>query len=248
MANHETDSPETLEVAGPEHADLLDAFHNGIYVDAFAHQIEPLDVWKRRLWSCAPSPYQLTIRIAGRELRDPMRREIDGGIVYELYRHSRCGLLTYMVIARERRRAGLGHRLLSEATRALYAAGAVAVFGEVSDPAKHDDPHRSIEAWERIELFQRWGGRVVDTAYVQPELGVGLERDRGLRLLMFPGDATLPRSVPGPLIATFLEEFYAITEGAPPDDPELVSLVRGLGGAVMLRELRRPEATSRNQR
>lgn len=225
---------ETVVVVGPEDDGLVNAFYNGIYLDAFAHQVEPVEVWKHRLWSGEPSPYRLTIRIAGVALDDPAR-QIYGGIVYELYPRSRCGLLTYMVIAPSQRGTGLGRRLLTEAIRALHADGASAVFGEVSDPTKYN----SVEAWQRVELFQRWGGRVVDATYVQPSLGEGLERDRALRLMMFPADTPLPEAVPGVPIAAFLREFYSVTEGAPPDDPEFVEIERGFAGTVVLRELRR---------
>src|SRR5262249_59958092 len=56
---------------------LLDEFHSGIYWDEFAEQQEPVAVWKRALWGGA-APYELTIRIAGRALRD-RRSRIAGG-------------------------------------------------------------------------------------------------------------------------------------------------------------------------
>jgi N-acetylglutamate synthase-like GNAT family acetyltransferase len=89
--------------------------------------------------------------------------EIIAGITYEAYPKSRCGLVTYLVVAPHARERGLGRQLLTYAANDLYARGARAVFGEVN----RDAP-------DRIARFVRWGARVLDYAYVQPALGPGL--------------------------------------------------------------------------
>jgi hypothetical protein len=128
--------------------------------------------------------------------------------------------------------------LLAEAVRAL---GTEYVFGEVSDPERYvGDPSHEAEAWRRVELFQRWGARAVAARYIQPCLGEGLERDRALRLLMFPDARPLPASVRGEKLAEFIDEFYAVTEGTLPTDPELVDLKLAFRGPIDLVELRRP--------
>jgi len=82
------------------------------------------------------------------------------------------------------------------------------------------------EGWERLERFQRWGARVLEARYVQPALGPGLARDRGLLLIAF---APLPADVDGAVVRTFVEELYAATEGGAPDPevaiPDRVMLV-----------------------
>src|SRR5829696_3956917 len=119
--------------AAPAHERLLDAFYRGIYLDAFAAQREPLEVWKRALRG--ELPYRQTIRLA----LDGDR--IVAGISYELYPRSRCGLVTYNVVAPAARRGGLGRQLLDGAIAELFAAGARAVFGEVDDPRRPRAPH-----------------------------------------------------------------------------------------------------------
>ena len=133
---------------------------------------------------------------------------IIGGICYERYPRSGCGLVTYLVVAPAARGRGLGERLLREAVEALAAP---IVLGEVNDPRLHG------EGWERIERFQRWGARVLEARYVQPALGPGLARDRGLLLIAF---APLPEVVDGARVRMFVEELYAATEGGAPD-PEV---------------------------
>lgn len=237
---------ETEEAAGAEleiatiasHDDegLLDEFHGGVYWEAFAEQQEPVAVWKRALWGGA-APYELTIRIAGHALRDRARRVILGGIAFERYPRSGCGLVTYMVIAPGARRQGLGRRLQREAALAMYAAGARAVFGEVNDPRLAgrgvDEPVEAM--WRRLERNQAWGARVVDARYVQPALGPGLARDHGLCLIALASRAPLPEALSGNIVRDFVEELYAATEGAAPD----AALIAAVPERVALIELRR---------
>jgi GNAT superfamily N-acetyltransferase len=210
----------------PAHDRLLEAFYRGIYRDAFERQREPLEVWRRALRG--ELPYHQTIRLA-----------LDGGavvagIAYERYPRSGCGLVTYMVVAPHVRRGGLGKRLQGDAAAELFAGGAPAVFGEVDDPRLLRGADADV-AWARLERNQRWGARVLGppARYVQPALGPGLQRDRGLVLIALAGPAPLPAELDGAIPRGFVEELYAVTEGGPPD-PEVAFPDR-----VPLGELRR---------
>jgi GNAT superfamily N-acetyltransferase len=169
----------------------LAAFHGGIYWKAFAAQHEPLQVWQAALRG--EHPYRLVVRLA------LAGDAIAGGICYERYPRSDCGLLTYLVVAPEHRRSGLGERLLRDALADL--ADARAVFGEITDDG------------ERLARFVRWGARVVPGCYIQPALGPGLARDRTLVLVAWAPQPELP----APVVRAFVEELYAVTEGGPPD-------------------------------
>ena len=69
---------------------------------------------------------------------------------------------------------------------------------------------------------------------MQPALGPGLARDRHLRLIAFV-DGLPPPTLPGAVVAGFLREFYAVTEGVDPDrDPELGAIVATIGATVAL--------------
>jgi len=175
-------------------------------------------VWQRALRG--ELAYELTVRLA------IDGDEIAGGICYERYPRSACGLVTYMVVAPAARGQGLGERLLREAAQALYAGGAPIVFGEAIAPdrlARLDgDYEGATAARRRIERFQRWGARVAQVPYVQPALGPGLSRDHGLVLLVFAGEAPLPADVPGAVVRAFIEELYAVTEGGAPDEQIVV--------------------------
>jgi GNAT superfamily N-acetyltransferase len=227
---------ETVTIASHDDEGLLEEFHSGVYWDAFPEQQEPVAVWKRALWGGA-APYQLTIRVAGRALRDRARREILGGIAYERYPRTGCGLVTYMVIAPAARRQGLGRQLQREAALSLFAQGAPAVFGEVNDPrlagSGVDEPLEAM--WRRLERNQAWGARVVETRYIQPALAPGLSRDHGLCLIALAGEAPLPETIAGGIVRSFVEELYTVTEGAGPD----AELVASIPERIALIELRR---------
>lgn len=161
-------------------------------------------------------PYELTLQLATEG------DALHAGIAYERYPRSGCGLVTYLVVAPEARRHGLGERLLRGAVTALREAGAPLVLGEVNDP-------RLAGGWDRLARFQRWGARVLEARYVQPALAPGLARDRGLVLIAFAGEAPLPDAIPGGPVRAFVDELYAVTEGGLPDAnveiPDVVPLV-----------------------
>ena len=213
-----------------EHEPLLERFHRDLYMSAFAAQSEPLEVWRWALWS-GEAPYRLALQLA------LDGDHILGGIAFELYPRSGCGLVTYVVVAPEARRGGLGKTLRSGAARTLYQGGARAVFGEVNDPRVPHAYETSEESWRRLERYQRWGSRVLDIRYVQPSLGPGLERDRGLVLLRHAGDAPPVPHMPGGVVRDFLAEFYAITEDGRPLDDELRAVIDGVPDEVRLLEL-----------
>ena len=166
-------------------AEQLARFHRGIYLDAFAAQREPLENWLTH------EGYDFDARL----VLDG--DEIIAGITYEFYPRSRCGLVTYLVVAPSARGRGLGRKLFEHAAHELYARGARAVFGEVNRDA-HD----------RIARFVRWGARVLDFAYIQPALGAGLTRDAGLCLIVLPPAPTIDDSV----VREFVVELYDVTE------------------------------------
>jgi GNAT superfamily N-acetyltransferase len=157
-------------------------------MDAFAAHREPLDAWLH------PHGYAFHAQVA------LDGDDIAGGITYELYPKSRCGLVTYMVVAPSARERGLGRTLLTSAARELYDAGAALVLGEVH----RDKP-------ERLERFVRWGARVIDIPYVQPSLGPGLARDAGLCLIVLP---PVPPLVDEGAVNAFIDELYEVTEGS----------------------------------
>src|SRR5262245_41880484 len=176
-----------------QHEPLLERFHRDLYLSEFAAQAEPLDVWQWALFS-GEAPYRMSLRLA------LDGDDIVGGIAFELDRRSMCGLVTYVVVAAKTRGGGLGKELRSGAARTLYADGARAVFGEVNDPRKPHSYETAETSWKRLERYMRWGSRVLDMRYMQPSLGPGLDRDRGLVLVRHSGDAPPLATMPGSIV------------------------------------------------
>src|SRR5882672_9176714 len=87
---------------------LLQAFYTELYAPAFPIPTEHEDptVWAPRLWSVA-GRLELHILVAGYNLAEPSRRVLAGGVAFELYRESWCGLITYLIVAPSYRRHGL---------------------------------------------------------------------------------------------------------------------------------------------
>lgn len=197
--------PTTTSDVGADDPSLA-AFHAGIYEEAFAAQHEPLAAWRASIASGL-----LRVRLA---IEDG---EIVGGVCFERYPRSGVGLVTYLVVAPAARGRGLGEQLLRDAITALAAP---LVLGEVNDPRVHGTGE------DRLARFERWGARVLDVRYVQPALGPGLARDRGLLLIAF---APRPEIIDGALVRAFVEELYAATEGGALDPeiriPDRVALV-----------------------
>ena len=160
-----------------------------------------------------------------------------GGIAFEHYPRSNCGIVTYVVVAPQTRGGGLGKTLRSGAIRTLYSEGARAVFGEANDPRAPHSYETPETSWKRLLGFQRGGSRVCDIKYVQPSLGPGLERDRGLVLVRHAGDAPPLTEMPGAIVREFITEFYEITEEGRPVDAELRGILDGVPDTVRLIEL-----------
>jgi GNAT superfamily N-acetyltransferase len=194
---------------------LLERFYREVYLPVFEAQREPLEAWLSALRD--EQPYRMHVRLVVED------GAILGGITYELYPASGCGLVTYMVVVPQARGRGLGRRLLLDAADELNRRGARAVFGEVNDP-------RLDGAWQRLQRFQRWGCRVVDARYVQPALGPGLARDRGLVLITLP---PVHDAIDGELVRAFVAELHAVTERCEPD-AEVRQILDGIGDRVRL--------------
>jgi len=155
----------------------LVAFHGGIYWDAFSAQHEPLAVWQRA--RRGELPYRLWVRLA---LDD---EGIAGGIAFERYPASGCGLLTYMVVAPRARGHGIGKALVDDALAVL--SDAPAVYGEINDAATQTREPVEV-AQRRLAMFERWGARPVAMRYIQPALAEGLSPDETLRLIAWGND------------------------------------------------------------
>ena len=125
-----------------------------------------------------------------------------GGTIFSYVQKSNCGFSEYLVLDRAFRAKGLGRGLFERRKAILDAlagrhaqAACRGLFIEV------DNPHRtpaelakaeretSLEATERLRLFEHLGFRRVDIAYVQPALAADKAPVNYLDLLFAAWDA-----------------------------------------------------------
>lgn len=231
----------------PHWESLLDQLYAELYLPAFAHpaEVETPSIWKSLLGPDKPeSPAPLlSIFLCGEGLAspDPASRWIDGFIFAELYRESRCGLLTYLAVRPEARRRGVGRRLVTRAVEHLtrlacdHGGKLRAVFAESEDPLNPDNAayHDRFDLFDRITFLERLGARRVVTGYVQPPLAPRQERARNLLLFAIPIDDTLPRRLDPEVLRDFVHEFYRAEGIDPETDGDVAAmLAAGKGGEL----------------
>jgi hypothetical protein len=161
-----------------------------------------------------------------------------GGLLFEYYRQSRCGLLAYLVVSPESRRKGIGQKLVEQSLALLTedAQGEggplLAVFAEVEDPRVVPRGAGPLDPADRMRFFRSLGARWIDIPYVQPELTEGGERCRSLILLALP--LSLP--IKGSTVQSFLGEYYA-SLGVEAGDADLEAMTAALPEDVQPKDL-----------
>jgi len=224
--------------------ELLRRVYDELYLPTFIDpdEQETFEQYRSRLFDAQlPPPQPVThFVVAGRNLHDASEAELLGFIIFETYRESGCGLLTYLVTAPAARGQGLGRRLIAEAQATLRndvqeRGGTLrAIFAEMHDPSLVTATEDVIDPHVRLEIMRRLGAARIPIHYVQPELYPGGERSRQLFLTTFPlGGGALVASLPVNAASEFLHEFYrALGVAAPESDADYQSMCAELGAAV----------------
>lgn len=168
------------------------------------------------------------------------------GIVTEPYLDGRVLLLAYIVVADAMRSHGLGSELLATIAPSSPAAKGRLVLAEIDDPRRHQ-PGPYGDPARRISFYQREGWRLLPLPYFQPSLRPTTPRVEGL--LLITNSAPEPK-VDGSLVADFLEEYFAVCEGAAhligdPDYQSLHRAAQGDDGSLQLRSLSDLDAARR---
>ena len=151
-----------------------------------------------------------------------------GGVAFEYYPASRCGLLTYIAIDPAERGRGLARPLASRALAGLqqaaqaHGATLAAAIAESERPERLDpaDPDAVRTARRRLAILARLGASRLDVDYVQPALPGGDGRADHLMLLRLDRGEPLASAT----LKAFLIEFYgALGVPDPQADPDLVA-------------------------
>jgi len=205
---------------------LLQQVYSQLYLACFTDpdEQEDLEQYRDRLFGPQkPAPQPKThFLVAGNHLKDPEQRELLGFLIFELYRESSCGLLTYLAVDPATRGQGLGRLLMRRAIEILIeecseAGGLKAVFAETHDPKLIDPADDAMSPDQRIQVMKRLGAYHVPIRYVQPELRPGDGRSRKLLLITFSIAPDCSPALKGNVVLTFLHEFYRALGVVDPD-------------------------------
>lgn len=237
-------APQLLDLREHIRPDLLAAFVD-LYTCTFTDPSEREDPaqWPLRLYSDLPAPQpRMHLLVAIDDSSADTR--LLGGVAFEYYRASRCGLLTYLVIDPAHRRRSLARQLIQRTLVLLqqdaseYGTVLRGVFSETKDPDQVGAHGNAMSPRERLTALARLGARLIDIPYVQPTLAGGSERCRHLLLLAFHPDSTQTDHIEGGAVRDFLHEFYrALGVDTPEADDDFRAMERSLAVTVALKAL-----------
>lgn len=195
---------------------------------------EPRSVWEDALQNDALN-YRLEFVVAHEGER------VVGGVVFEYYPASRCGLVTFVFVDARTRKRGLARSLMERAEARLLerSAGTIRViFAEAEDPerVKALGIRTAIDPAIRLAILDRLGARRVRVPYIQPPLGPGKQPARHLYLLvLWPRDL---EALPSDLLAEFLLDFYGSLIDDDSEKRQLVcDVIDGIGEMVAIDRL-----------
>jgi hypothetical protein len=234
-------SLEVVDLRDQRDESLLDHLYQGLYLPNFQtpEQQEDPSIWKPLLWGPTPPPPKpiLHILVAGQDLRARERRTLYGFLIFEFFRGSVCGLLTYLAVDANLRRRGTARVLLTRAQEQLRAdaraqgAQLRAVFAEVNDPARVHDAEGGTMPADRLKIFERLGARRVPVPYVQPQLKSGRGRSDTLLLIALPAGPEPLEALPSSTVKAFLREFYqSLGVDQPERDSDFARMLEDLRG------------------
>jgi len=227
--------------------DFLDGFieiYNKTFTDLRERE-DPAE-WPNRMWRDAPIPQPRTHLLVALSTNSGC---VVGGLVFEHYRSSHCGLLTYLVVEPSWRRKGIARSLVKRALSTLIreerATGGElrGAFCETENPQLVVDGIGTISTCDRLRAVLSLGARVIGLKYVQPGLVGGAGPCDHLLLLAFDLDKCLKVSIDGPppvsisgrTIYDFLHEFYrALGISHPEEDQSFSRMARHLRDELTL--------------
>ena len=141
--------------------------------------------------------------------------EVVGGIVFDWFKKSNCGLIEYIVVDNKYRGMRIAQRMLAKATAQMsyYSgkSGLNAVFIEIEDPEKLEgmDAQAALDNYRRLQLWSNNMYHRLDINYVQPALAYGLNKLDNLMLAVntLKSDVT---HLDAKIVASFLTDFNVI--------------------------------------
>lgn len=136
------------------------------------------------------------------------------GSIIDYLAHPNTGVIEFLVVQKDLRKAGVGAQLLAwtenvlaqDAITAGYASWDY-IIAEMNDPFKSADLHDSMDTWERAMVWHRWGYRKTRFPYVQPSLSPDKEPVHNLLLMCKPGSRVNPDAMPPDTLVTAIYDY-----------------------------------------
>jgi GNAT superfamily N-acetyltransferase len=201
--------------------------------------------WAMRLGGNLLSPQPITHLLVIVSSDKNLKLNVIGGLVFEYYRESSCGLLTYLLVKPSFRKRGLASKLIKKASKILNEDAKVeqstlnAVFLESKNPKFPDRSLKKEKTDKNLSFLRKIGAQKVDIPYIQPQLEGGKGRCNYLSLMtIFSGKHLQVDYISGEIIKGFLYEFYqALGINKPDDDPDMIKMKKYITPRIQLRNI-----------
>jgi GNAT superfamily N-acetyltransferase len=188
---------------------LLEQAYNEVLIPAFpsTDEREPLESLKARLENKPPPPQPKThVLLWGGDWQQANEPRVNGVLIYEVYRRSNLGLITYMAVREELRGLGIGREIFRQAQRRFNRdQPGSCLLAEVHNPNMVIAEADTMNPMERLHFFGSLGGKLIPFQYVQPPLSHQGKKVSSFLLLAFPRREKLLNAKK---LILFLEEFY----------------------------------------
>lgn len=222
-------------VSAPTRERLCREFHSQLYSAAFTNpdQIEKPETWLALMNARGKTPELHLILALPPDMTSPdtFSGPIWGGVIIEFYPQSHSSLVTYIVVAEDKRSTGIGAKLLAHAVACVSQSRRPLVFAEVEKVGSHLPAAEQTKLHRRRLILGSLGFAQLPFAYVQPALSPDQQPDTTLDLLILAQSAGA--SVSPAQVEEFLKEFFQVL--GQDDSPSLSGMVENLRNAGSLR-------------
>ena len=196
---------------------LTRRFYSELIIPNFpiSDELEDISVWVEELTRETPAEDATFYLLVATNTNNNTKTNTDtilGGVVFEYYLHSCCGLISYIVVHPTARSQGLGRQLLHKAVSILHSAAQSrgspqcrGIFVETNVEGLRDGV---MEAGRRHALLRRWGFAHVQFPYVQPALSARQLPCRDLLLLKLVEEEE-EEGVDADVVLAFMRDFWA---------------------------------------
>ena len=142
---------------------------------------------------------------------------------------TQIGLLGYLATRPGRRSGGVGGALLAHMQERWATEHVTIVLAEVHDPRAWPETNDERAA-ARLRFYDKAGGRLLMTPWVQPSLSVGAARVNDMLLLILSEKAEGQEAIDPANLRLWTLGYYLEAEGAEPADPTYVALQQRMAG------------------